>query len=116
MHNAFKKNSHILLAKTGDKIISALFILLHNKTAYYVYAASNNEGRKNFSPTLLTWNAILLTKKEGCKTFDFDGIYDDRFPIKTWLGFTKFKKGFGGKEIEYPGAFIKNKFNNMMKI
>ncbi len=69
-------------------------------------------------------DAILLAKKSGCKVFDFDGIYDERFPIKTWLGFTKFKKGFGGKEIEYPGCYIsralpfglKTKLWNIIKI
>jgi lipid II:glycine glycyltransferase (peptidoglycan interpeptide bridge formation enzyme) len=43
----------------------------------------------------------------GCKIFDFEGIYDSRFPIKSWLGFTHFKKQFGGNEIAYPGCYIK---------
>ena len=109
MQKAFTKNSHILLAKKGNNTIAVLFILFFARNAYYMYAASNNEGRSNFAPTLLTWHAILLAKKSGCKIFDFDGIYDERFPIKSWQGFTKFKKGFGGKEIEYPGNFIKTK-------
>lgn len=116
MQKAFEKKSHILLAKKGNEIVSALFILIHDKTAYYMYAASNDKGRKNFAPTLLTWSAILLAKKKSIKVFDFDGIYDERFPIKTWLGFTKFKKGFNGKEIEYSGAFVKNKLGNIIKI
>ncbi|HSX49301.1 MAG TPA: peptidoglycan bridge formation glycyltransferase FemA/FemB family protein, partial [Candidatus Saccharimonadales bacterium] len=105
LHIAFGNNSRILIAESGGKPIAALFILIFDKVAYYMYAASNNEGKKLFAPTLLTWEAILLTKKSGCKIFDFDGIYDERFPLKSWLGFTKFKKGFGGKEIEYPGCF-----------
>lgn len=111
MKNAFKENSRILLAKKDGVIVSVLFLLLHNKATYYMYAASNAEGRKNFAPTLLTWTGILISKKKGYKVFDFDGVYDKRFPIKTWAGFTKFKKGFGGKEINYPGRFIRSKFN-----
>ncbi len=110
LYNAFGKDANILLVKRNEKIIAGLFILIYDKVAYYMYAASNDYGRKNFAPTLLTWNAILMAKKNGCKIFDFDGIYDERFPIKTWLGFTKFKKGFGGKEVLYPGNFVKNKF------
>ncbi len=109
LHIAFGKSSNILVAKKGGKPIAALFILISDKVAYYMYAASNNEGRKIFAPTLLTWETILSAKKSGCKIFDFDGIYDDRFPIKSWLGFTKFKKGFGGKEIEYPGCFTRTR-------
>jgi peptidoglycan pentaglycine glycine transferase (the first glycine) len=121
LHKSFGKNSKILLAChsgtqaiESQKIIASLFILIHDKTAYYMYAAASDAGRSNFAPTLLTWNAILISKKLGCKLFDFDGIYDDRFPIKSWLGFTKFKKGFGGNEIEYPGRFVKTK--NIIKI
>lgn len=108
---SFGKDSHIFFAEKQNKtIIAVLFVLIHEKTAYYMYAASNDMGRKLFAPTLLTWNAILMAKKSGCKVFDFDGIYDERFPIRTWAGFTKFKRGFKGKEIEYPGSFIKSKF------
>lgn len=109
LSKAFGKNSKVLLAKKDNKVIAVLFLLLHDKITYYMYAASNSEGRKNFAPTLLTWKGICLSKKMGCETFDFDGIYDERFPIKSWLGFTKFKKGFGGYEIEYPGNFVKSR-------
>ncbi len=111
LQKSFDKNSHTLLAKKNGKIIACLFLISSNEVMYYMYAASNDKGRKYFAPTLLTWNAILLAKKSGCKVFDFDGIYDDRFPIKTWKGFTKFKKGFGGEEIEYPGCYTKTKYS-----
>ncbi len=109
LQKAFNKNSNLMLALKDKKIIAGLFLLSFDKTMYYMYAATSNIGRKYFAPTLLTWNAILLAKKLGFKTFDFDGIYDEKFPVKSWLGFTKFKKGFGGKEIEYTGCFIKRK-------
>ncbi|CAN5343021.1 hypothetical protein BH10PAT1_BH10PAT1_2050 [soil metagenome] len=109
LSNAFGKNSHILLAKKDNEIIASLFLLVNDKVMYYMYAASNDTGRNNFAPTLLTWNAILLAKKLKCHTFDFDGIYDERFPINSWLGFTKFKLGFTKTEINYPGRFVKTK-------
>jgi lipid II:glycine glycyltransferase (peptidoglycan interpeptide bridge formation enzyme) len=57
----------------------------------------------------MVWYGILWGKKRGAKMFDFEGIYDSRFPNKSWLGFTHFKKSFGGKEVEYPGCFVKTK-------
>ncbi len=111
LYKAFGKNADLLIATHQNKIIAGLLILRTKNTAYYMYAASNNIGRKLFAPTLLTWDAILLAKDPPtggkCKVFDFDGIFDERFPIKSWLGFTKFKKGFGGYEVEYPGCFTK---------
>lgn len=109
LKKSFAKNAYTLLAKKDNKIIGGLFILIYDRVAYYMYAATDDVGRKNFAPTYLTWEAIRLAKKLDCATFDFDGIYDERFPIKTWQGFTKFKKGFGGHEVSYPGSFVKNR-------
>ena len=85
-----------------------LIILIYDKTAYYSHNASSQAGRDKFVPTLLTWEAIKLAKKLGCSRFDFEGIADSHFPItKKWQGFTRFKKSFGGIEVEYRGSFSK---------
>jgi lipid II:glycine glycyltransferase (peptidoglycan interpeptide bridge formation enzyme) len=85
-------------------------ILIAGKTAYYFYAFTSKSGRRNFAQYLLVWEGIRLAKKRGCQVFDFEGIYDPRFPQKSWQGFSHFKKGFGGKEVEYPGCFRKYNF------
>ena len=72
-----------------------------------MYAASSDSGNKNFAPTLLVWEAILLAKKLKLKAFDFEGIYDERFPkaAESWKGFTKFKEGFGGEKVVFMENF-----------
>ena len=96
-------------AKEGLPLAGTL-LLFHNKTAYYWQAAATNTGKKFMAPTLLLWEAIKLAKKKGCEVFDFEGVYDERFPKnKSWLGFTHFKKGFGGKEVFYPEPSVKNR-------
>ncbi|MCS7092752.1 MAG: peptidoglycan bridge formation glycyltransferase FemA/FemB family protein [Patescibacteria group bacterium] len=116
LYNSFRKNATILFAyqnsinKTTDekaKIIAAVLLIYSKNISYYMYAASSKEGKKLFAPTLLVWEAIKISKKRGCQLFDFEGIYDERFPLPSWRGFTKFKLGFGGKIKEYPGAFTK---------
>lgn len=111
--NEFK----VLIDSFSDKLYllsspeGFLIILVHDKTAYYSHNASTQKGRNEFVPTLLTWKAIKLAKQLGCTRFDFEGIYDKRYPItKKWRGFTRFKKGFGGKEVEYLGSFSKFKY------
>jgi len=89
----------ILIADSPDKKA--------DKTAYYYYAFTSKKGRKLLAQYELVWEAIKLAKKRGCKTFDLEGIYDPRFPVKSWCGFSHFKKSFGGKEINYPGCFRK---------
>lgn len=100
---AFGKKAFFL---TGNDLAGTV-ILIANDSAYYYYAFTSKEGRKRMTQYLLVWQAIRLAKKKGCKVFDFEGIYDKRFPNKSWKGFSHFKKSFGGKEIEYPGCFTK---------
>ena len=103
LKKAFAKNALFLLAPN----LGGTIILTAGNAAYYYQAFTSKEGRKKFAQYLLVWEAIKKAKKMGCQIFDFEGIYDERFPQKSWLGFSHFKKSFGGKEIEHPGSFIK---------
>ncbi len=91
-------------APQNDKPVAGILLLFHQTTAYYWIAAATSEGKKSFAPTLLVWEALKLAKKRGCTVFDFEGVFDERYPKsnKNWKGFTKFKSGFGGKEVEFP--------------
>ena len=111
----FNQKADLLIAKKDDKLLAGILMPRTNDKAYYMYAASTTLGKKLHAPTLLTWEAIKLAKKRGCKVFDFEGIYDLRFPIKSWEGFSKFKRTFGGKKVEYPGCFTKTNFLNIFK-
>ena len=95
---AFKLKSYLF----GYKNLGGLIILVHDGVAYYSHNASTKEGRKKFVPTILTWQAIKLAKRLGCKKFDFEGIDE-----KRWPGFTRFKRSFGGIEVEYRGSLSK---------
>jgi len=93
----FEEKAWLLTTNQGG-----LEILIHDKIAYYSHNGASQEGKRKFVPTLLTWEAIKLAKKLGCKKFDFEGIDE-----KRWPGFTRFKKSFGGIEVEYRGSFSK---------
>lgn len=83
-----------------NKIIAANIVLFHKKTAFYLHGASDYQYRNLMAPHLLQWHQILEAKKRGCEKYDFWGIDE-----KKWPGLTRFKKGFNGKEIIYPGAY-----------
>lgn len=82
-------------------------ILIHDSVAYYYYAGATKEGVKQNLPYLVVWKCIQEAKKRKCKLWDFEGIYDNRWPNKSWLGFSHFKKSFGGTEMLFPGSKIK---------
>lgn len=106
LRKSFKNNSLFLISKTSS---SGAIFLTGDKIGYYWQAFTSKEGRKLQSQYKIVWEGILWTKKKGAKVFDFEGIYDERFPNKSWLGFTHFKRSFGGYEIEYPGIFTQNR-------
>jgi lipid II:glycine glycyltransferase (peptidoglycan interpeptide bridge formation enzyme) len=92
---------------SGRIIGGVLFTRSLHDFAYYWYGFTNDEGRTSLSQYTLLFQGILWAKKQGCKVFDFEGVYDPRFPNKSWLGFSHFKKSFGGYEVIYPGCYTK---------
>lgn len=106
LHKSFRENCVFLTTK--DFSAGAIFLKANNN-AYYWKAFTSPKGRKELAQYKLVWEGILWSKKKEARVFDFEGIYDERFPLKNWKGFSHFKKSFGGMEVEYPGTFVKNK-------
>lgn len=90
----------IFLAEFKDKIIAANIVIFFDKITTYLHGASDYNYRNLMAPHLLQWEQIKEAKKRGCVEYDFWGIDEEK-----WPGVTRFKKGFGGKEISYLGAF-----------
>ena len=101
-HNVVEDNKPYQFQFTAGAIF-----LNAGKRAYYWQAFTSRFGRASLAQYRLLWEGILWAKSCGAQYFDFEGIYDSRFPNKGWLGFSRFKKKFGGKEVEYPGAYTK---------
>lgn len=104
LQKSFKNNCFFALSETKN---SGAIFLLADKTTYYWQAFTNKLGRKSKEQYKIVWEGILWSIKNGAKYFDFEGIYDERFPNKNWLGFTHFKKSFGGEVFQYPGCFVR---------
>ena len=113
LRKCFPDNNSLFLAShniSGSIIGGVIFTRSLHDIAYYWQAFTNSEGRTSLSQYSLLYQGILWAKKNKCKIFEFEGIYDDRFPNKSWLGFTHFKKSFGGQEVLYPGCYTKFRF------
>jgi peptidoglycan pentaglycine glycine transferase (the first glycine) len=95
-----KMELKLLLAEFENKIIAGNIVALFGDMAAYVHGASSNQYRNVMAPYLLQWEAIKMAKEKGIKYYDLNGIDENK-----WPGVTRFKKGFGGKEIKYPGTY-----------
>lgn len=90
----------LFTATFKEKVIAANIVFFYKKTATYLHGASDYKYRNLMAPHLLQWHQISEAKKRGCTEYDFWGIDE-----KKWPGVTRFKKGFNGKEVIYPGAY-----------
>jgi len=90
----------LFLAEYDGKIIAAVLAAFFGDTITYVHGASANEFRNVMSPYLLHWHIMKLGKTLGYKYYDLNGVDENK-----WPGVTRFKVGFGGIVINYPGTF-----------
>jgi len=93
-------NMKLLIAEYRKKIIAGIIVSYFGDLGVYVHGASANEHRNVMAPYLLQWEAIKIARERGCGFYDFNGIDEAK-----WPGVTRFKRGFGGEEIKYPGTF-----------
>lgn len=106
---SFGPKAFLVTASNNDQQqLAGALILVHDQTAYYLHAFSTPTGRKQSAPTMVVWEVMKLAKDKNCRFFDFEGIYDPRYHKYTrkWLGFTRFKQGFGGQERIFPAPII----------
>ena len=87
----------LFLAEYEKKTINATILLIFNDRAITLHSGSDYNYRNVKGTNLLKWEIILSAKKMGLKELDLWGIDE-----KKWPNLTAFKKGFGGKEMEYP--------------
>lgn len=90
----------LFLAKHDEKPIAGVIILFWRDSAFYLHGVSDYDYRPMMAPHLLHWRIINYLKERGFKTYDFWGIN-----VKKWPGVTRFKLGWDGRTVEYPGSF-----------
>lgn len=86
--------------------LTAWMLLKFKDTLYYPYGGSSIEHREVMANNLVAWEAIKLGKKLKCKSFDMWGaLGPNPDPKDPWMGFHKFKQGYGGELVEYIGTY-----------
>lgn len=113
MH-AFKKTSYIFFAYEKNSVekkepVATLWVGHFDNVLVYFHPGNSKKGYELLANYALVWEALKLGKKLGLQVFDFETIYDFRYPKKNkaWKGYTEFKKKFGGEEVYYPQSWIK---------
>lgn len=71
----------------------------------YAHAAVDNAHRKLNAGIPLVVTMMMDAKDSGMSTFDMWGVSPEDEPDHKWAGFSRFKRSFGGYEVEYPGTW-----------
>jgi lipid II:glycine glycyltransferase (peptidoglycan interpeptide bridge formation enzyme) len=96
-------DARVLLARYQDAIIAGAVIATFGRTAYYLYGASG--GDRSVKPAeLLQYRAMLWAKRHGATDYDMWGVPAHPTEDNPLYGVYRFKSGFGGREVTYPGA------------
>jgi peptidoglycan pentaglycine glycine transferase (the first glycine) len=95
-------NAQLFLGFHKKTPVAATLVLFYGEQAIYHHGAS--VPSKIPVSYLLQWEAIKEAKKRGMKVYNFYGIAPEYNPNHPWRGITLFKKGFGGREVNYIHA------------
>ena len=90
-----------------SEVVGASLFFDHADTRFYMQSGTDLDPKyKNLSANVsILGTAILDAKRKGLKFFDFWGIAPENAPKNhPWIGFTKFKKTFGGFPVAYCGT------------
>lgn len=90
----------LLLASYQNETIAAGLFSLGKLKTTYLHGASDNKHRNVMAPYLLQWEAIRRAKDNGSSYYDFYGVDEQK-----WPGVSRFKLGFGGRRVIYPGTY-----------
>lgn len=100
------KLAHLLVASYNNQPLSAWFLLQFQDTLYYPYGGSSTEHKEVMANNLIAWHAIQLGQKLKLKSFDMWGsLGPNPDPQDPYIGFHRFKSGYGGKLVEYIGTY-----------
>jgi lipid II:glycine glycyltransferase (peptidoglycan interpeptide bridge formation enzyme) len=98
-----------------EQLLNVAVFYCSDTTCSYNHNGSIEISRRFMGPTLAVWAGMREGKRRGLSLFDFDGVFDERYPKRQsrFKGFGRFKEGFGGSEFYFPPMY--RKFRNPIK-
>ncbi|MBI5621377.1 peptidoglycan bridge formation glycyltransferase FemA/FemB family protein [Candidatus Falkowbacteria bacterium] len=92
--------TYLYIAEHDSAPLAANLVYWYGTIATYVHGGSDYQYRGLMAPHLLQWRQMQDAKKAGLHHYDFWGYNEAR-----WPGVSRFKSGFNGKIVQYPGTF-----------
>lgn len=96
----------VYVARYEGEALAAIMVARFADRAYYLYGGAIGERMHLMPAYAVQWAAMCDAARCGCRGYDLWGVPpgpDDT--SHPWHGLWQFKSGFGGKRIEYCGAW-----------
>lgn len=99
-----KVGGYFAIAKHEGKDVAGAMLMQFGNTIFYHHGASIKLPSSVPAAQYLHWESIKEARRRGATRYNFWGIAPDDEPNHPFAGITTFKKGFGGKAINYMHA------------
>lgn len=93
------------VARHQGRALAAILVARFAGRAYYLFGGSSDEGRELQPSYAAQWAAMRAAAAAGCRDYDLWGVPPAPDPSHPWHGLWQFKTGFGGRLVEYCGAW-----------
>jgi len=115
----FGPDAAVLVAELDGDLAAAVLVLRQGREAIYMYGASATKHQRHMPAYLVQFEAMRWARDARCDIYDLWGIPDTDQPpddaagaggtnlnVRNGLwGTYRFKQGFGGEVVSYPGVF-----------
>lgn len=95
----------IFVAEHEGEALAGIMVSFYGEVATYLHGGFNDTKRNLMAPYLCQWEAIKYAKSNGCTLYDFWGVAETDDPQDPWSGISRFKEGFGGEKVTFPGSY-----------
>jgi len=110
----------LMIAEYGGQPLAAIMVFAWAGQACYMYGASADEEKQRMPTYVVQWEAMRWARERDCQAYDLWGVPDvDESEVGSDLaaaedggvlssglgGLYRFKRGFGGREVRYVGAY-----------
>lgn len=96
---------HVFVAEHEGDYLAAILVTFFKETAIYLYGGQSSIKKNLMAPYLCQWEAIKYAKQKGLSYYDFWGVAETDDKKDPWFGISRFKEGFGGEKVVFPGSY-----------
>jgi lipid II:glycine glycyltransferase (peptidoglycan interpeptide bridge formation enzyme) len=99
----------ILEARRGEELLASGMVVVEGDRSFYLFSGSRREDHgepKHYASYLLQWEMMRRARELGSRQHDLWGIAPPGAgPDHAWHGVGLFKKGFGGRDVQWAGTW-----------